>query len=468
MSNTLNLNRSLGLLSVIVIVIANILGSGVYKKVAPMAVELNSSGWVIIAWIVAGIITLFGALSNAEVAGLLADTGGEYSYYKKIYNKFFAFIFGWSLFSVIQTAAISSLAYVFSQSLNSVLSLPTLLPSLQDFSIGNVFFPFDNFSVKFIAILIIVFLSWVNSRGVKYSASLSNILLASVFIGIGAIIVFGFGSEQSVIKQSFDLNTANNTVTVSSFFTAMLAAFWAYQGWAAIGYLGGEIKDAHRNIPKGITIGVLTVIGIYVLVNITYLSLLPMSTLNDINASSNQIAAIKAVEVFWGSNGVIFISILILITTFGCTHATILASSRTYYAMAKEGMFFPSVAKLNNKQVPANAILYQGIWASLLVLSGSFDQLTDMIIFAVFIYYGSTAFGVFILRKRMPNAVRPYKVWGYPIVPAIFILFCVALFANTVITRPREAIFGMFLMLTGIPLYWWFKRKLSINKKSDI
>ncbi len=468
MSNTLNLNRSLGLLSVVVIVIANILGSGVYKKVAPMAAELNSSAWVIAAWIVAGIITLFGALSNAEVAGLLANTGGEYSYYKKIYNKFFAFIFGWSLFSVIQTAAISSLAYVFSQSLNSVLELPTLLSSWQDFSIGNVFFPFENFSVKFIAILIIVFLSWVNSRGLKSSASLSNILLGSVIIGIGIIIVFGFGSEQSVIQQSFILNTAHNTVTISSFFTAMLAAFWAYQGWAAIGYLGGEIKDAHKNIPKGIAIGVLAVIGIYVLINITYLSLLPISTLNEINAASNQIAALKAVEVFWGANGVIFISILILITTFGCTHATILASSRTYYAMAKEGMFFSNVAKLNNTQVPAYALLYQCIWACLLVLSGSFDQLTDMIIFAVFIYYGSTAFGVFILRKRMPDAVRPYKVWGYPIVPAIFILFCIALFANTIITRPREAIFGMFLMLTGIPMYFWFKRQLSINKKSDI
>jgi len=462
MSNSINLNRTLGLTSVIVIVIANILGSGVYKKVAPMASELNSSAWVLVAWVVGGIITLFGALCNAEVAGLLADTGGEYSYYKKIYNKFFAFIYGWSLFSVIQTAAISSLAYVFSQSLNSIFKLPVMFYSLKEISIAGVFYPFENFSVKFIAILVICLLTFINTRGIKSSASFSNILLILVVLGIGIIIVFGLGSSVSNINHAFDNNNLSSTISISTFFTAMLAAFWAYQGWATVGFLGGEIKDATKNIPKGIAIGILVVILIYFLINLTYLSLLSIDSLNEINASGNQIAAVKAVEVFWGKSGLIFISILILITTFGCTHATIFGSCRTYYAMAKEGMFFSKAAYLNKHQVPSYSLIFQCIWACLLVLSGSFDQLTDMVIFAVFIYYGSTAFGVFILRKKMPDVIRPYKVWGYPIIPAIFILFCLTLFFNTIITRPREAVFGIILMLTGVPMYWWFNKK---NKK---
>lgn len=463
MPKSSNLNRTLGLSSVIVIVVSNVLGSGVYKKVAPIASELNSSAWVIIAWIAAGIITLFGALCNAEIAGLLSDTGGEYNYYKKIYNKFFAFIFGWSLFAVIQTAAIASVAYVFGQSLSNLLSMPLLFPTLQKFSIGGLFFPFENFSVKFLTILIIIILSWINSRGVKSSANFSNFLLGTVLLGLGLIIIFGFGSSVSNVSQSFNFNLGKSTVSISTFFTAMLAAFWAYQGWASIGYIGGEVKNPKINIPKGITIGVFVVIFIYVIVNVTYLSILTIPELKNIYNNGNQIAAVAVMEKILGSYGVIFISILILLTTLGCTHVTIMASSRTYYAMAQEKLFFASVGKLNKNSVPGNSLLFQCVWASILVLTGSFDQLTDMTIFAIFIYYGSTAFGVFILRKKMPNAERPYKVWGYPFVPILFILFCIVLFGNTIITRPREAILGLVLMSTGVPMYYWFNRKTNNN-----
>lgn len=460
-----NLNRSLGLRYVIIVVIANIIGSGVYKKVAPMAAELNSSGWVLIAWAAAGLITLMGALCNAEVAGLLADTGGEYAYYKKIYNKFFAFMFGWSLFTVIQTAAISSIAYVFAQSFAGIVHLPELFPSLAEISIAGVFYPFAGFSVKLSAILIIVLLTWINTRGIKTGVGVSNTILIMVFAGIAIIVIFGLYSHNAVLSRSVTLSTFHNsTITISGLFTAMLAAFWAYQGWYSIGFIGGEIKDAKRNLPKGIAIGVFIVIGIYMLVNATYLSLLSIPALNQIYQSGNQIAAIEAVRTFWGDNGVFFISVLIMITTLGCTNASILTGARPYYAMAKEGMFFSSVAKLNDKQTPANSLTYQCVWAAVLVLSGSFDQLTDMLIFAVFIYYGATAVGVFILRRKMPDAERPYKVWGYPFVPAIFVLFCAALFLNTFISRPREAAIGVVLMLTGIPMYWWFKR----NKKNMI
>lgn len=462
--STATLNRSLGLKLVVVVVIGNIIGSGVYKKVAPMAAELHSSGWVLIAWVLAGIISLFGALCNAEVAGILADTGGEYVYYKKIYNHFFAFMFGWSLFTVIQTAAISALAYLFAQSLNSIIHLPQLLPSLAQMNIGEVFYPFADLNVKLTAIVLIIILTWINTKGIKTGAGMSMAILLLVFAGIFTIIAFGLSSGSAHISNIQLQTTDNSPITVSAVFTAMLAAFWAYQGWAAVGYVGGEIKNAHHNIPKGIAIGILTVIAIYLLVNTTYLSLLSTQELDAINHSGNKIAAVEAVRSFLGKNGAMFISLLILVTTLGCCNATVFSSARPYYAMAKEGLFFKNVAKLNDKHVPANSLLYQCIWACLLVLSGTFDQLTDMIIFAVFIYYGATTLGVFILRKKMPDTDRPYKVWGYPVVPAIVILFCACLVFNTIFSRPREAAIGVVLMLTGVPMYWWFKKKNIQNE----
>ncbi len=456
------LNRSLGLRLVIVIVIGNIIGSGVYKKVTPMTAELHSSGWVLICWVLAGIISLFGALCNAEVAGLLADTGGEYVYYQKIYNKFFAFLFGWSLFTVIQTAAISALAYVFAESLNSVVHLPQLLPALADVNIGHVFFPFADLNVKLTAIILIIILTWINTKGIKAGAGVSMAILLLVFGSIFTIIAFGLTSNAAHVSNITMATTNNSHVTVSAVFTAMLAAFWAYQGWASVGYVGGEIKDAKRNLPKGIAIGIFTIIVLYLLVNTTYLSLLSIPQLEEIYNAGNKIAAIEAVRSFWGSNGALFISVLILVTTLGCCNATILASCRPYFAMANEGLFFKKVARLNNKQAPVNSLLYQCVWACILVLSGTFDQLTDMIIFAVFIYYGATTLGVFILRKKMPDSPRPYKVWGYPIVPAIVVIFCAVLVINTIYTRPREAAIGAALMLTGVPMYWWFTRKKNI------
>lgn len=453
------LNRSLGLSLVVVVVVGNIIGSGIYKKVAPMAAELHAPGWVLLCWILGGLITLFGALSNAEVAGMLADTGGEYAYYKTIYNRFFAFLFGWSLFTVIQTAAISSLAYVFAQSLHSILPVPPLLPSLEAIHIGHVFYPFADLNVKLPAIILILALTWINVKGVKTGAHFGTVILLLVLAGILLIIVAGLGSTSSDVADTVRMKTTHGTsVSPSNIFTAMLSAFWAYQGWAGIGYIGGEVKNAHRNIPKGIAIGVFSVIALYLLINVTYLSLLPVPVLEQIHLSGNKIAAVEAVRVFWGATGVLFISVLILLTTLGCTNATILASSRPYFAMAREGLFFRNAGTLNKAQAPATSLLYQCIWACLLVFSGTFDQLTDMIIFAVFIYYGATTLGVFILRKRLPNHPRPYKVWGYPFVPAIVVLFCAVLFLNTIVTRPREAAIGLILMGTGVPMYWWFKK----------
>lgn len=465
MDNKNLLNRALGLRFVIVVVIANIIGSGIFKKVAPMSAELHSSGWILIAWVLGGLITMLGALSNAEVAGMLADTGGDYVYYKKIYNRFFSFLFGWSIFAVIQTAGISSLAYVFSQSLNSLFPFPEIFSSLAEINFFGIFYPFANFSVKLTAIGLILILTYINTKGIKAGAMISYLILILISVGIFIIIFFGLTSEVSDITRSFDFSKSDNTtISISALFTAMLAAFWAYQGWSTVGYIGGEIVNPNKNIPRGIVLGLSGIIVIYFLINLTYLSILPANVLEEINKNGNQIAAIEVVKSFWGETGVIFISILILIATYSCTHATIYSSARPYYAMAQEGMFFSGFKKLNKHKVPVNSLFYQCIWACLLVLSGTFDQLTDMIIFAVFIYYGATAFGVFILRKKMPDVHRPYKVWGYPFVPAIFVLFCIGLFVNSFYTRPREAGMGLILMLLGIPFYLWFNKKKKLEE----
>jgi basic amino acid/polyamine antiporter, APA family len=460
--NQRSLVRTLGMGYVIIFVVANIIGSGVYKKIAPMAAELHSSIWILMAWVVGGIITLFGALSNAEVAGLLADTGGDFIYFKKIYNRFFAFLYGWSLFTVIQTATISSLAYVFAQSLNSIIPIPHVFSSLQHFSIGGVFYPFQDFGVKLTAILLILLLTFLNISGLKSGAGVSKAILFMVCAGLLLIVIFGLGNMGKKPANYMNIGEmTSGSVTLSSFYTAMLAAFWAYQGWVSVGFIGGEIKNPRSIIPRGIMIGVFIIILIYVLVNITYLSLLSIPQLVQINDSGNQIAAIEAVRVFWGTGGVMFISLLIMVTTLGCTNASILTGARPYYAMAREKLFFSGIGKLNIANVPGNSLLWQGIWASVLVLSGTFDQLTDMIIFAVFIFYGATSLGVFILRRRMPDVHRPYKVWAYPVVPAIYIIFCIGLFFNTIITRPREAALGMILILSGIPVYILLKKRFS-------
>jgi len=468
MADQRKLVRILGMGYVIIFVIANIIGSGVYKKIAPMAAELQSPGWIIIAWAVAGIITLFGALSNAEVAGLLADTGGDFVYLKKIYTRFFAFLYGWSLFAVIQTATISSLAYVFTQSLNSIIPIPEIFPSLQDFSVGGIFYPFQDSGIKLVAIILILLLTGINISGLKSGAGVSRTLFFMVCAGLLVIVVFGLSSNSARPLDQVNASVLPaTTVTISSFFTAMLAAFFAYQGWISVGFIGGEVKNPKKNIPRGIIIGTFIVIAVYLLVNFTYLSLLSIPELINVNNSGNQIAAVEAVRTFWGEGGVMFISLLILVTTLGCTNASILTGARPYYAMSRERLFFSGIGKLNKKNVPGNSLLWQGIWASLLVLSGTFDQLTDMVVFAVFIFYAATSLGVIILRRRMPHADRPYKVWGYPVVPVLYVLFCIGLVINTLITRPREAAIGLILILLGIPVYFLLQRKSLKNKNQN-
>ncbi|MEZ4926009.1 MAG: amino acid permease [Saprospiraceae bacterium] len=456
--------RTITLSGATILVVSSVIGSGVYKKVAPMSAELLSPDLVLWAFVLAGIISLFGALSNAEIAGMMADSGGEFVYFRRIYGRFVAFLWGWSTFVVIKTAAVASIAYVFSQSFNAIIPLPHLPASIEGFEIG-IFKPFENFGVKSLCILLIVVLTFINTRGVKSGAGLSNWITKMVILGLGLIVISGliFGGGSLANFQTPSVNYVERSWFDFSFikamFGALLAAFWAYEGWNTVGFLGGEIQEPRKNLPRALFLGMLLIIGVYALVNFTYLYVLPIDQMIGVHAAQNEIGAVAVVRHFAGNFGAIIISVIILITTLGCTNATILMPPRVYYAMALDGLFFKSAADIHpTHNTPNKALWMQGLWACILVLSGSFDQLTDMLIFAAFFFYGATAFGVFILRKREPNAERPYKVWGYPVVPALFVLFCAALIVITCIEHPREAGLGIALMLTGVPMYWWWTR----------
>jgi len=433
-----------------------------------MSAELGSPTLVMVCWILAGLITICGALSNAEVAGMLADSGGEYVYFKKIYNRFFAFLFGWSSFTAIRSASAASIAYVFAMSFNTLVPLPELPASLAEISLLGIFTPFDNFGVKALAIGLIIVLSYVNYRGLKLGEGLSNTVLilvvASIFLIIALGLTMGGGSINNFQTPSIHYVQQSwwSASFIQSMFVAMLAAFWAYEGWAPIGYLGGEIKNANRNLPLALIFGVLFVMLVYVTINFTYLYILPIDTIIETYQLQNTIAAVTVIGSFLGSTGIFFMLLVILLTTFGATNSTLLTPPRLYYAMSKENLFFKGASHIHPVyNTPSTAIGYQAIWASVLVLSGSFDQLTDMLIFASFIFYGATSLGVFILRVKMPDAHRPYKAWGYPVVPALFILFCIALIVITTISRPREAGIGLGLMLAGVPFYWYWTRKAN-------
>lgn len=460
--------RSLTLGAATILVVSSVIGSGVYKKVAPMSAELLSPSLVLWAWALAGIISLCGALSNAEIAGMMADSGGEYVYFRRIYGRFMAFLWGWSTFAVIKTAAVSSIAYVFSQSFNAIVPLPHLPESIESIEF-LVFKPFENAGVKGLTILLILVLTFLNSRGLKGAAALSTWITRSVIVGLSLIVVSGlfFGGGSFVNFHTPATGYVSHGWTGGAFikamFTALLAAFWAYEGWNTLGFIGGEIKNPHRNLPLALFAGMMIIIGAYLIVNFTYLYVLPIDQMVDVHRAQNDIAGVAVVRHFAGDTGAMLISIIIAITTLGCTNATILMPPRVYYAMAKDGLFFSRAAEIHPKyNTPNPALWMQGLWACLLVLSGSFDQLTDMLIFAAFFFYGATALGVFIMRRREPEAERPYKVWGYPVVPALFVLFCAALIVITCTTHPREAGLGVVLMLTGVPFYFYWKKR-SLN-----
>ncbi|HEY2580407.1 MAG TPA: amino acid permease [Mucilaginibacter sp.] len=461
------LSPTLNLRSSIFIVIGIVIGSGVFKKVAVMSATLKSPGLVLLCWGLAGVISLTGALCSSELACMFANSGGEYFYFQKVYNRFFAFLWGWANFVVVQTAGMAALAYIFAESFNSVIPLPT--PSV---STGNpIYFLVNNFSVKLIATLLILFLSYANYRGVKHAEKLNRFMTFALLAAAVAIIISGLSSHTGNIHNlttpaSNSGNGLGGWPLIKSITIASLGAFWGYEGWNGIGMIGEEIKSPKRNIPLSLAFGMLTIISIYILLNLVYLYILPIDTLIKINDHPNQIAAQEVMKVIWGKWGALFIAVLIMVTTFNATNGTILTSARVYYAMARDNNFYRHAATVHpTYKTPSVSILLQGIWSVLLIWSGTFDQLTDMTIFSAFIFYGATAIGVMVMRKRDPLYPRPYKVIGYPFTPVIFCMCCLTLISITLYNQPKEALSGLGLIALGIPFYWfWTKRKPVQNE----
>ncbi|GAB4039001.1 APC family permease [Spirosoma jeollabukense] len=452
------LARTIELRPAILLVVSGIVGSGVFKKVAPMAAELGSPLLVLACWIVAGLISLAGALTYAEMAGMFPQSGGEYVYFKKVYGRLFAFLYGWGAFTVMRTATIAALAHIFGQSLIS-------LTGLRDSSV--------EFAVKCVATLLISVLSLLNYRGVTFAEGFSRALIYLTFAAVAVIAFIGFRADTGSLAnltQAIPRPSATSHTLLGSLVAASLGAFWGYEGWNQIGYIGEEVKNPQRNLPIALGVGTSIVIAIYVLLNVVYVYVLPIHTLADLASVPGKIAGVEVVRQAAGWVGATFISILILVTTSNSTNASILMPARVFYAMARDGLFFKAAAIIHPRyKTPSVAILLQSVWSVVLVWSGSFDQLTDMLVFASFIFYGATALGVILLRYKQPDLLRPYRTIGYPIVPVFFCACCALLVCMTLINQPREAITGLGLIATGLPFYWfWRKRPEESNVENPV
>lgn len=455
-----------------------VIGSGIFKKPALMAEQLGSPELLLAIWVIAGVITLFGALTNAEIAGMITATGGQYVFFEKMYGSFTAYLYGWAIFSVIQTGSIAGITYIFAEYTEYFIVLPRFSTEVeQNFIlhipyIGNIF-PFANIGVKSLTIFVIFALTIVNYFGVKFGGSVSAFFsvmkVAAILALVGFAFVLGNGSFSNFTS---DIPTQNyvGMGVFAGVIAALSGAFWAYDGWNNITYVAGEVKQPQRTIPKSLITGTIIIIAVYLLINLAYLYILPISEM----ANSKLVAADVARTVL-GSAGGAFIAAAVMVSTFGTSNGTIMASARVYFAMAQRGLFWGPIANVHQKfQTPANALILQAVWAAALVLSGTFDILTDMLIFISWIFYAAGAFGVFVLRKKMPNAYRPYRVPGYPWLPAIFVIFALAFVVFTLYndivnyaqgrTQIINSVFGIFLTALGAPIYFYYKWKLKREK----
>lgn len=466
--------QKLGIFTAITIVIGSMIGSGIFKKSATMSAELGAPGIMIAVWVIAGVVTLIGALINAEITGLIPRAGGQYVYFREMYGDFTAYIYGWSIFSVIQTGSIAAIAYVFSGYFEYFFPSPHLSPVWESwgFSIPVAgvsvldCYPLKDIGLKICTISLIMFLSLVNYFGVIFGGVVNNIFTVLKNVAIAVIILLAFiigsGSFSNFspfVNSSFHYPSGT---LLGAIILALSGAFWAYDGWNNITYLGAEIKQPQRNIPKALFIGVGFVMLIYTVINLAYVYILPSEKM-----AQSTLVASDVMKLVVGDWGGAFIAIAVMISTFGTTNGTILASARVYYAMAKDRLFFRKLEDVHHKyRTPGVSILVQGIWASLIVMTGTFDQITDMLIFISWIFYGLGAYGVIVLRKKMPDVQRPYKVIGYPVLPIIFILFSTFFVVFSFKENIRNAVFGLLLVIIGIPLYFYFRKKRN-NKLNE-
>jgi len=461
--NKSSLNRALGLTASVLLVAGLMIGSGVFKKIAPMAKHLGSESYILWAWILAGVITMFGAFTYAGLATTTARTGGIYEYLKQAFGDFIAFLFGWSFFTITGSGAIAALAFIFSESVNTLVHFPNPLDSWKDVSMaGGTITPFASSGIKFFAIIVIGLLTLINYRGVKQGGILNNIVTAAKILGILLLIVAGLfyaaGPAPQVVTGAATPAQSGGTM-IAVFLSAMLSALWAYDGWANITFIAGEIKNPQRNLPLAIIGGVGIAMFLYVMLNYCFMRVLNMQQLAAIG--DNEIAAAKAAGVMMGNTGSIIIAVLIMACTFGAANACILVYPRLYYRMAQETRFFKSASAVHRiYRTPHIALVYSGVWSCILVISGTFDLLTNLVVLASYFFFGLTAWGLIKMKR---SGVVKTRVIGYPFTPVIIMLFSLSLIINNIISDPKQSFICFLLVLSGVPFYLYFKRKALAN-----
>lgn len=474
--------RELGLLDGTMLVVGSMIGSGIFIVSADIARQVGSAGWLILIWVLTAIITVIAAVSYGELSAMFPKAGGQYVYLKEAYNKLIAFLYGWSLFAVIQTGTIAAVGVAFSKFaayLYEPFSENNVLWRIQT-GISDKGTPefFAISAAQLVSIVTIVLLTYVNSRGVKDSKILQTVLTIVKILSLFGLIIFGFtlAAKAEVWDanwtnawqtRSFNLDTKqwssiSGSLLLSGISAAMVGSLFSSDAWAGVTFIAGEIKNPQRNVGLSLFLGTFIVSIIYILANVMYVAVLPLDTIT--TAKSDRVAVVAAQHIF-GDIGTNIIAVMIMISTFACNNGLIMAGARVYYTMAKDGLFFKRAANLNAANVPGWALWVQGAWASALCLTGRYGDLLDFVVIIVLIFYILTIYGIFILRRKMPNAERPYKAFGYPVLPFLYIILASALCVGLLIYKTNTCGWGVLIMLIGIPIYYFTKEKeIEINK----
>ncbi|HPS61506.1 MAG TPA: amino acid permease [Bacteroidales bacterium] len=487
--------KRLNLFDSTAIVVGSMIGSGIFIVSADIARQVGSPGWLLMVWIITGFMTIFAALSYGELAGMFPKAGGQYVYLREAYNPLTGFLYGWTLFLVIQTGTIAAVAMAFAKFTGVLIpwvsesvvwfSLKSVTLGPVDFglfNLGQVNLGFMKFGpVQLVAIGSIAFLTWVNTRGIKEGKQVQNaftsgkVILLSLFIFVGLI----FASNAHVVKANLAIfwnpvQESNGGVhlplsgmaLVAALGMAMVGSLFSSDAWNNITFTAGEVIHPRKNIPLSLFFGTLAVTLLYLLANLVYLSALPLRGDpggSDIAARGMQFAlndrlATASLSGLFGNSAMLIMAVFIMISTFGCNNGLILAGARVYYAMSADGIFFKKAGILNCKGVPQAGLIIQGVWASLLCLSGTYGQLLDYVVFAVLIFYALTIAGIFLLRKNRPDAERPYRAFGYPVIPLIYIALALAVMIILLIYKPGYTWPGLIIVILGIPVYYLWRK----------
>ena len=463
----ITLIRGLGLIAALSIVIGNVIGTGIFLKTRVMTCNVSTPGTVLAVWVVAGLLSLAGALTYAELGAMMPRAGGEYVFLREAYGARWAFLYGWMQFFIARAGGLAALSVAFAIFLN-VLTGERLAVTFLKWNIaGGYEFSFG--SLQVVAVSAIAFVTLINCASVHVSGGVAAFLTS---IKIGVVLLIGLsaflfaGGDWAHLWMTGASGACEEVPSamrggLGGFGAAMLAALWAYNGWNDLTFVGGEVRNPQRNIPLALIGGMVLVCLLYVFVNVAYFYVL--SPVEVANVSAKSSVATEAALRFLGPLAVSLIAAALMASSFGTLHVGVLASGRLPYAMARDRLFFEKSARLNTiTRVPTRALVAQSLWAGLLALSGSFDALTDFSIFGLWIFYALTTTSVFVFRHRWPEAERPYKTWGYPVVPVLFLIVATALLITTLVTAPSRSVTGVALILLGLPVYYYWSRKNKV------